>query len=146
VRASSSAITAGFARQRLLPPLPYMAHRPQCPFLLFPSVNFSSAASCAPLWIRRSLEAVLVNARSRFGKLAPAGDTLFLVVLGQDARQRFFDEPLAASTECNAYEQVVYRRAKFVEVLRRDGAHSSWGQDSVIVVTQAGRRALGFKS
>ena len=74
------------------------------------------------------------------------GDTAFLVVLGQDARQRFFDEPLAASTECNAYEQVVYRRAKFVEVLRRDGAHPSWGQDSVIVVTQAGRRALGFKS
>jgi hypothetical protein len=49
-------------------------------------------------------------------------------VLGQDARQQFFDEPLAASTECNAYEQVIYRRAKFVEVLRRDGAHSSWGR------------------
>jgi hypothetical protein len=37
-----------------------------------------------------SLEAVLVNGRSRFGNLAPTGNTAFLLVLGQDVRQRFF--------------------------------------------------------
>ena len=42
------------------------------------------------LWIRRSLEVVLVNARSRFGKSPPTGDAAFLLVLGQDVRQRFF--------------------------------------------------------
>jgi hypothetical protein len=87
-----------------------------------------------------------------------------------DVRQRFFRraEGLATSTECNAYEQVIHRRAKLVEVLRRDGAHPPWVQprlvhqhllsmgyieertvnmkDSVIVVTQAGRMALGFRT
>ena len=63
--------------QRLLPPLPCMAHRPQCPFLLFPSVNFSSAAGAArrdggELQLHCGLECVLqVRERSNaiFDKL-----------------------------------------------------------------------------
>jgi len=91
-------------------------------------------------------------------------------VLGQDDRQRFFDEPKASLPQLNVMfmsklstdeRNLLRYYAETARILRgsaRGVVHQhllGMGyieertvnmQDSVIVVTQAGRRALGFKS
>jgi hypothetical protein len=114
------------------------------------------------LWIRRRPLALW--------QIAPTDDTAFLVMLGQDDRERFSDEPKVSLPQLSAMlmsklstdERNLLRyyaeTARILHGAGRGVVHQhllSMGyieertvnmQDSVVVVTHAGRMALGFRS